>query len=185
MGNPSNVTLESADRGCGDVVNALVLGRLARRHAGSLPVEPRKRYTFVFDAPSRWTRLPLTIGPSGRAFRTMGNTIGGLTPTDPAVAMTTSTDHSLWEDSLAASRRIHSSIRSKSIMMGRAYDYNYTGPNALSRPQSCRNFLCLQRLLGSRYAGPSLWRGIAEWMPLRHTAPGRFYGLPPDRANQR
>ena len=71
-----SVTLKSGETvGCGTVVNASgPRAVLTSRMAGiEIPVEPRKRYTFIFDAAEPLDRdLPLTIDPSGVHMRTDG-----------------------------------------------------------------------------------------------------------------
>ena len=89
---------------CGTIVNASGPRALATAQmAGlSLPVEPRKRYTFIFDAANPLDRdLPLTIDPSGVHFRTDGKYyMAGCPPEeDPAVAYDDFVfDHGLWEN---------------------------------------------------------------------------------------
>ncbi len=47
-------------------------GALAALMGGDLPVRPRKRYVYVFDCKEDLSGLPLTIDPSGVAFRPEG-----------------------------------------------------------------------------------------------------------------
>lgn len=67
-----------------------------------LPVEPRKRYTFIFDAAERLDRdLPLTIDPSGVHMRSDGQYyLAGCPPDDdgPVDYTDFEADHSLWEE---------------------------------------------------------------------------------------
>ncbi len=88
----TGVSLASGERvRCGTLVNAtgpraVEVARMAGLH---LPVEPRKRYTFVFEAAEPLDRdLPLTIDPSGVHVRSEGRAyMAGCTPDiDPAVA---------------------------------------------------------------------------------------------------
>ncbi|MEM8922716.1 MAG: FAD-binding oxidoreductase [Actinomycetota bacterium] len=77
---------------CGTVVNAAGTraASVARMVGADLPVEPRKRYTFLFDAAEPLDRdLPLTIDPSGVHVRSDGDAyMTGCTPdVDPAVAL--------------------------------------------------------------------------------------------------
>ena len=71
-----SVTLKSGEViSCGTVVNASgPRAVLTSRMAGiDIPVEPRKRYTFIFAAERPLDRdLPLTIDPSGVHMRTDG-----------------------------------------------------------------------------------------------------------------
>lgn len=76
---------------CGEVVNAAgPRASVVAAMAGiAIPVEPRKRYTFIFDAAERLPRdLPLTIDPTGVHVRSDGDAyMAGCTPdVDPAVA---------------------------------------------------------------------------------------------------
>ena len=67
-----------------------------------LPVEPRKRYTFIFDAEKPLDRdLPLTIDPSGVHMRSEGQYyLAGCPPdVDPAVEYDDFTqDHNIWQE---------------------------------------------------------------------------------------
>lgn len=89
---------------CGTVVNAAgTRASLVAAMAGiDLPVEPRKRYTFMFDAAEPLERdLPLTIDPTGVHARTEGTSyMAGCTPDhDPAVAPDDfAMDDDIWED---------------------------------------------------------------------------------------
>ena len=101
-----SVTLASGEViACGQVVNASgPRAALTARMAGlDVPVEPRKRMTYIFSAEQPLDReLPLTIDPSGVHFRQDGKTTylaGGHADYDPAV------DHTdfvapagLWEE---------------------------------------------------------------------------------------
>ena len=88
----TGVTLASGRTiACGTVVNAAGprAVEVARMAGTELPVEPRKRYTFIFTAEDPLDRaLPLTIDPSGVHVRTDGDAyMTGCTPDhDPAVA---------------------------------------------------------------------------------------------------
>jgi FAD-dependent oxidoreductase domain-containing protein 1 len=72
--------------GCGTLVNAAGAGAgaLASLAGIALPVEPRKRYVYVFDcrdAPAALQSAPLTIDPTGVYFRPeSGQFICGLSP---------------------------------------------------------------------------------------------------------
>ena len=59
---------------CGTLVNAAgpQAGHLAALAGAKLPVEPRKRMTYVFDCRAALPPLPLTIDISGVAFRPEG-----------------------------------------------------------------------------------------------------------------
>jgi len=88
----SHVKLASGESvACGTVVNAAGprASMVAAMADVELAVEPRKRYTFIFDCAEKLGRdLPLTIDPSGIHVRTDGDAyMAGCTPDiDPAVA---------------------------------------------------------------------------------------------------
>ena len=86
------VTLASGEVvSCGQVVNAAGprAGVIAAMAGIALPVEPRKRYTWIFSAETPLDRpLPLTIDPSGIHLRQYGKTdyMAGSPPhVDPEV----------------------------------------------------------------------------------------------------
>ena len=90
---------------CGTVVNAAGprAVEVARMAGLQLPVEPRRRYTFIFDAAEPLEqRLPLTIDPSGIHVRSDGGAyMAGCTPDhDPAVDYDDFAwvDRDIWED---------------------------------------------------------------------------------------
>ncbi|MFT5507427.1 MAG: glycine/D-amino acid oxidase-like deaminating enzyme, partial [Hyphomicrobiaceae bacterium] len=100
-----SVTLKSGDIvSCGTVVNASgPRAVLTSRMAGiEIPVEPRKRYTFIFAAEQPLDRdLPLTIDPTGVHMRTDGTYyLAGCPPdVDPAADYDDfEQDHTIWED---------------------------------------------------------------------------------------
>lgn len=102
-GRVQSVTLASGDTvACGQVVNATgPRGAKTAKMAGiEIPIEPRKRFTWIFSAETPLDRdLPLTIDPSGVHFRQDGPKTylaGGHAHHDPAVAFDDFTmDHSL------------------------------------------------------------------------------------------
>ncbi|MEO1469361.1 MAG: FAD-binding oxidoreductase [Pseudomonadota bacterium] len=105
-GRVVSVTLASgAEIACGQVVNAA--GPRAARTAAMagivLPVEPRKRFTWIFSAERPLDReLPLTIDPSGVHMRQDGPAtyLAGAAPDpDPAVEPDDfAMDHDRWQD---------------------------------------------------------------------------------------
>ncbi len=99
------VTLKSGEViSCGKVVNASGPRAIVTcRMAGiEIPVEPRKRYTFIFDAEKPLDRdLPLTIDVTGVTMRTDGKYyMGGCPPDhDPPVDYDDyQEDHSVWQE---------------------------------------------------------------------------------------
>ena len=158
---------------CGTIVNASGPRALATAQmAGlSLPVEPRKRYTFIFDAANPLDRdLPLTIDPSGVHFRTDGKYyMAGCPPEeDPAVAYDDFVfDHGLWENKVwpAVATRVPQLDQVKVIneWVGH-YAYNILDQNAiLGRHSVVSNFIFLNGFSGhGLQQSPALGRGIAE-----------------------
>jgi glycine/D-amino acid oxidase-like deaminating enzyme len=160
--------------GCGTLVNtagcnAAGVARMAGLH---LPVVPRKRYTFVFDAAQPLDRdLPLTIDPSGVHMRSEGKYyMAGSPPadTDPDVDPDDfAFDHGLWESKVwpAIATRIpqFEAIKVINQWVGH-YDYNPFDQNALlGRAQECPNFIFVNGFSGhGLQQSPAIGRGIAE-----------------------
>ena len=72
QGRVASVRLASGDAvSCGHLVNAAgpQAGAVARLAGVDLPVNPRKRMTYVFDCREALNGMPLTIDPTGVAFR--------------------------------------------------------------------------------------------------------------------
>ncbi len=131
----TGITLASGEKiGAGIVVNASgpranVTAQMAGLH---LPVEPRRRYTFIFDAAEPLPKdLPLTIDPAGVHMRTDGRYyMAGCPPDDdPAVAFDDfSMDHTIWEDKVwpaIASPRARIRAREGDQFVGRALCLQY------------------------------------------------------------
>mgnify|MGYP005990756619 FL=1 len=168
------VVLKSGNKiGCGTVVNASGPRAIATAQmAGiSLPVEPRKRYTFIFDAAEPLDRdLPLTVDPSGVHLRSDGKYyMAGCPPDDdPAVAFDDfAFDHSLWENKVwpAIATRIPQFERIKVIneWVGH-YAYNTLDQNAiLGRHSDVQNFMFMNGFSGhGLQQAPAIGRGVAE-----------------------
>ncbi len=102
----TSVTLASGDVvHCGQVVNASGprAARTSEMAGIHMPVEPRKRFTWIFSAEQPLPMdLPLTIDPSGVHVRQDGPTtyLAGAAPDpDPAVAFDDfNMDHNRWQD---------------------------------------------------------------------------------------
>lgn len=100
-----SVTLKSGERiACAKVVNASgPRAAVTSRMVGiEIPVEPRKRYSFIFAAEKPLDReLPLTIDPSGVHMRTDGSNYLAGCPPDEDLAVDCEDfeeDHTLWEE---------------------------------------------------------------------------------------
>ncbi|MGB0799987.1 MAG: NAD(P)/FAD-dependent oxidoreductase, partial [Planktomarina sp.] len=101
-----SVTLKSGQVvSCGQVVNASGprANRTAEMAGLSVPVEPRKRFSWIFKADKPLDQdLPLTIDPSGVHVRENGGgtyQAGGHLDVDPAVEYDDFImDHNIWQD---------------------------------------------------------------------------------------
>ena len=169
-----SVTLKSGEViGCGTVVNASgPRAVLTSRMAGiELPVEPRKRYTFIFEAEQPLDRdLPLTIDPSGVHMRTDGAYyLAGCPPDiDPAVDYDDfEADHDIWMNKLwpIIATRIpqFEAIRVTNMWVGH-YAFNTLDQNAiLGRHTQVENFIFVNGFSGhGLQQSPALGRGTAE-----------------------
>lgn len=171
------VTLATGDAvSCGQVLNAS--GPRAARTAAmagiELPVEPRKRYSWIFKAARPLDRdLPLTIDPSGLHVRENGGgtyQAGGHFGPDPAVSPDDfSVDHDLWEAEVwpILARRIpqFEAIKLQVEWAGH-YAMNAFDHNAIMGPHDrVENFFFLNGFSGhGLQQAPAMGRGTAERM---------------------
>ena len=172
-----SVTLANGDQiACGQVVNAS--GPRAARTAAmagiEIPVEPRKRYTWVFTAETPLDRpLPLTIDPSGIHMRQDGPTTylaGGHPDHDPGVEPDDfSMDHSFWQEHawpvIATRIPQFEAIRVVTEWAGH-YAYNTLDQNAIIGPHpDVANFHFLNGFSGhGLQQSPAMGRGMAEML---------------------
>ena len=172
-----SVTLTSGDSiACGAVVNAS--GPRAARTAAMaglrLPVEPRKRFTWIFSAERPLDQvLPLTIDPNGVHVREVGGgtyMTGAHTDEDPSVDYDDfDMDLDLWMDhvwpTLAARIPQFEAIRVTNEWAGH-YAYNTLDHNAVLGPHpEVSNFLFLNGFSGhGLQQAPAMGRGMAEWL---------------------
>jgi glycine/D-amino acid oxidase-like deaminating enzyme len=170
------VRLKSGEQvACGIVVNATGTraAQTARMAGLDIPVEPRKRYTYIFDAAKPLDRdLPLTIDPSGIHMRSDGRyyMAGGRADDDPAVDVSDFTaDHSLWEEKFwpVIAHRVpqFEEIKLVNMWVGH-YDYNTLDQNAIVGPHpDVPNFLFVNGFSGhGLQQSPAMGRGLAEWI---------------------
>jgi glycine/D-amino acid oxidase-like deaminating enzyme len=161
---------------CGTVVNASgPRGAMTAAMAGiELPIEPRKRYTWVIQAEHPLDRsLPLTIDPSGVHMREVGGgtyMVGGHGDSDPAVDFDDfAMDRDIWQDKIwpAIAMRIPAfeAVKVISEWTGH-YDYNTLDQNAITGPHPVvGNFLFLNGFSGhGLQQSPAMGRGTAEWI---------------------
>ncbi len=170
-----SVTLKSGETvACGQVVNASGprAARAARMAGIEIPVEPRKRFTWIFSAERPLDRdLPLTIDPSGVHMRQDGPATylaGGHADPDPAVDFDDfAMDHDLWQShvwpTIAARIPQFEAIRVITEWAGH-YAYNTLDQNAIVGPHSqVGNFLFANGFSGhGLQQSPAMGRGIAE-----------------------
>lgn len=158
---------------CGTLVNASGprAAATARMAGLDIPVVPRKRYSFVFDAAQPLDRdLPLTIDPSGVHVRTEGKYyLAGCPPDEDhdAAYDDFTFDHSIWEQKVwpAIATRIpqFEAVKVINQWVGH-YAYNTLDQNALlGRAQACPNFIFVNGFSGhGLQQSPAMGRGIAE-----------------------
>ncbi|WP_333714039.1 NAD(P)/FAD-dependent oxidoreductase [Yoonia sp.] len=158
---------------CGTVVNCSgPRAVLTARMAGiELPVEPRKRFTFVFEAAEPLDRdLPLTIDPSGVHMRTDGKYyMAGCPPDDdgPVDYTDFTEDHTIWEDKvwpiLATRVPQFEAIKLRQSWVGH-YAYNTLDQNAILGPHpQMQNFIFCNGFSGhGLQQSPAIGRGLAE-----------------------
>lgn len=169
-----SITLATGEQiACGRVVNASgPRALLTSRMAGiEIPVEPRKRYTYIFEAEQPLDRdLPLTIDPSGVHMRSEGKYyLAGCPPDiDPAVDYDDFVeDHSLWQDKVwpAIANRIpqFEAIKLVNSWVGH-YAYNTLDQNAiLGAHDQVENFIFANGFSGHGFQqAPAMGRGVAE-----------------------
>lgn len=171
-----SVTLKSGEViACGTVVNASGprAVRTSRMAGIEIPVEPRKRYTFIFAAENPLDRdLPLTIDPSGIHMRTDGTYyMAGCPPDDdPAVDYDDFVqDHSIWENKVwpVLANRIpqFEAIKLMNSWAGH-YAFNTFDQNAILGPHTeVSNFIFVNGFSGHGFQqSPAMGRGTAEWI---------------------
>ncbi|MBE9476386.1 MAG: FAD-binding oxidoreductase [Proteobacteria bacterium] len=139
----------------------------------TIPVEPRKRFTFVFAAQNRLDRdLPLTVDPSGVHVRTDGQYyMAGCAPdNDTAVDYTDfDMDHNIWMDKVwpAIATRIPAfeTVKVMHEWVGH-YAYNTLDQNAIIGPHpDMDNFIFVNGFSGhGLQQAPAIGRGVAEWI---------------------
>jgi len=180
--NPSgskveSVTLKSGEViSCGTVLNASGprASRTSEMAGITLPVEPRKRFTWIFKAEQPLDQdLPLTIDPSGVHVRENGGgtyQCGGHSDIDPAVDYEDfAMDQTLWENHIwpVIATRIpqFESVRLTNEWGGH-YSMNTFDHNAIMGPHTeVENFVFLNGFSGhGLQQSPAMGRGTAEYL---------------------
>ena len=170
----TSVMLRSGDEvSCGKIVNASgpYASKISSMAGIILPVEPRKRYSFVFKAEKPLIKmLPLTIDPSGVHMRSDGQYyLAGCPPDqDDKVGFEDfSFDFRIWEEKVwpVLAHRIpqFESIRLINSWVGH-YAYNTLDQNAiLGYHTKIKNFIFSNGFSGHGFQqSPAIGRGIAE-----------------------
>lgn len=172
-----SVTLKSGEViACGQVVNASGprASRTAQMARIDVPVEPRKRYSWIFSAENPLDRdLPLTIDPSGVHVRENGGgtyQCGGHSDIDPAVDYDDfAMDHDIWQEHVwpvLATRIPQFEAIKVTSEWGGHYAYNTFDHNAIMGPHTeVENFIFLNGFSGhGLQQSPAMGRGTAEWL---------------------
>ena len=158
---------------CGTVVNAAGprAARVAAMVGVDLPVEPRKRYSFIFDAAEPLDRaLPLTIDPSGVHCRSDGGYYQAGCPPDDDHAVEPddrAVDPDIWEDKIwpVLANRIPAFERVKVVNRWAGhYSYNTLDQNAIvGTHPGIENFVFINGFSGhGLQQSPAMGRGVAE-----------------------
>ena len=179
--NAAGTQVESVTLSGGEVISCGTLVNCSGPRAAAtaamagieIPIEPRKRYTFIFDAATPLDRdLPLTIDPSGVHMRTDGQYyLAGCPPDDdPAVAYDDfGFDHALWEQKVwpAVATRVPAfeAVKLINSWVGH-YAYNTFDQNAVVGPHSqLSNFIFVNGFSGhGLQQSPAIGRAVAEWI---------------------
>lgn len=172
----SRLHLKSGDRvELGLLVNTAGAGAgvLASMAGISLPVEPRKRYVYVFDCPladESIQRAPLVFDPSGFYFRPEGrNFIAGLSPapSDEPAVLDWEVDYSWFDEriwpNLAARVPLFETIKVVNAWVGH-YDFNSFDENGIiGRHPEISNLYFANGFSGHGVQqGPAAGNAIAE-----------------------
>lgn len=174
----NRVTGVSLDNGekleAGIVVNAAGpnAGKVAALAGLALPVEPRKRNVFVFEAREKYADMPLLVDPSGIYVRPEGSVYltGGAEPEEgdgPADPADFDVDWPLFEDviwpTLATRIPAFEAIKATRAWAGH-YDYNTLDQNAVIGPHpEVGNFIFANGFSGhGLQQAPAVGKALAE-----------------------
>jgi len=168
------ISLKSGESiGCGQIVNTSGprADRTAKMAGIDIPIEPRKRYSFIFDAQNKLDRdLPLTIDPSGVHVRSDGGYyLAGCAPDDdrPVEYDDFIQDHDIWEQKVwpVIANRIpqFAALKLVNSWVGH-YAYNTFDQNAVLGPHhNVENFIFVNGFSGHGFQqAPAMGRGISE-----------------------
>ncbi|GAA2880699.1 glycine/D-amino acid oxidase-like deaminating enzyme [Aminobacter niigataensis] len=169
------VTLANGERlVAGTVVNAAGpnAGKVSALAGIALPVEPRKRNVFVFEARDRFADMPLMVDPSGVYVRPEGSVYitGGAESEDGELAADPqdfNPDWGLFEDViwpvLATRVPAFEAIKATQAWVGH-YDYNALDQNAVIGPHpEVANFIFANGFSGhGLQQAPAVGKALAE-----------------------
>lgn len=174
-GKAAAVRLDNGERlEAGTIVNAAGpnAGKVSAMAGLILPVEPRKRSVFVFEARDRFDDMPLLVDPSGVYVRPEGAMYiaGGAEPEEgdgPADPADFEPDWALFEEAIwpTLATRIPAF---EAIKPGRAwaghYDYNTLDQNAVIGPHpEVENFIFANGFSGhGLQQAPAVGKALAE-----------------------
>ena len=160
----------------GTIVNAAGpnAGKVAAFAGLHLPVEPRKRTVFVFEAREKYADMPLLVDPTGIYVRPEGSVYltGGAEPDEsdgPADPADFEAEWGLFEDvvwpTLANRIPAFESIKATRAWAGH-YDYNTLDQNAVIGPHpEIGNFLFANGFSGhGLQQAPAVGKALAEWI---------------------
>ena len=169
-----SVFLKSGERiFCDKIINASgpYASKVSLMAGIVIPVEPRKRYSFIFKAEKPLKQdLPLTIDPSGVTVRSDGEYyLAGCPPNyDPPVGYQDFViDHSIWENKVwpQVAHRIpqFDKVRLINSWVGH-YAYNVLDQNAIiGYHTDIKNFIFANGFSGHGFQqSPAIGRGISE-----------------------
>lgn len=171
----TGVSLDNGERlDAGIVVNAAGpnAGKVSAMAGLVLPVEPRKRNVFIFEAREKYEDMPLLVDPSGIYVRPEGSVYitGGAEPEDgdgPADASDFEPDWPLFEEViwpvLATRIPAFEAIKPTRAWAGH-YDYNTLDQNAVIGPHpQVENFLFANGFSGhGLQQAPAVGKALAE-----------------------
>ncbi|RWB93346.1 MAG: FAD-binding oxidoreductase [Mesorhizobium sp.] len=171
----TGVSLDNGERlDAGIVVNAAGpnAGKVSAMAGLVLPVEPRKRNVFIFEAREKYDDMPLLVDPSGIYVRPEGSVYitGGAEPEDgdgPADASDFEPDWPLFEEViwpvLATRIPAFEAIKPTRAWAGH-YDYNTLDQNAVIGPHpQVENFLFANGFSGhGLQQAPAVGKALAE-----------------------
>ncbi len=173
-GRVSAVTLRDGGRIAAgavlDAAGARDAAKIAAMAGVELPVEPRKRCTFVFECREDIGAAPLTILPDGVTFRPEGRGfLGNVSPPRERDQASTDfeVDYALFEEVIwpALAARVPAFEAIKLVRAyGCHYDFNTLDENAiLSRPPGLENFYLAAGFSGhGLQQSPAVGRALSE-----------------------